>query len=80
MNEKEKRRLIYQTIKNNESGIGMSAEQLSKQLNIPIKEVERILANFEEAYLLDKTKADCYDKIKGRYGVLLYSISDDLPF
>lgn len=54
---------------------GITAKDLSLKLNMPIKDVENILKKMFDSNIVSKTKADYYDKIKGRYGVVLYTLN-----
>jgi len=54
---------------------GITAKDLSLKLNMPIKDAENILKKMFDSNIVSKTKADYYDKIKGRYGVVLYTLN-----
>jgi PBP1b-binding outer membrane lipoprotein LpoB len=65
--------ILFEMIKNAGSD-GISDEKIIDSLEFPSREIEITLKKMYDDGKTDKLKADCYDKIKGRYGVLIYSV------
>ena len=64
---------VYNTIKEAGSS-GITPDTIVEKTEIPLGEVEKILKKFEIGGIVSKTKASYHDKIKGEYGILLYTV------
>ena len=64
---------VYNTIKEAGSS-GITPDTIAEKLEIPCGKVEEILKEFEIGGKVSKTKASYHDKIKGEYGILLYTV------